>query len=120
MWHIQPKERVIHLNCLCRRSQRRKGDIYGFKIVNGKAYYAKWNDGYEGVDNFLNVECCDLGDLHKEQLIEEVSDLVFSGEFIFFSRLLGHNRHIYQYDITSQESKEILAFDIFGQNEESE
>lgn len=104
--------------------QRKKlwdGEVMGFKIMKDKVFYAEWQKNRNEYDhNFWNIECRDLGDLHKEQVAEGVSDWVFSGESVFFSRMERNIRRIWQYDINSRQCKEIVAFNIFDQNEESE
>jgi hypothetical protein len=93
------------------------GEIGDFKILRGKVYYAKWNNSKSDY-NVWNVECRNLENLNKEQLIEGVSDYVFSGEFVFFSRIVGGKRYIYQYDIKSANCNEIFSFDEFDQKRE--
>lgn len=100
-----------------------KEEIYDFKILEGKVYYGKFNDGKcsdanDDGDNFWDVACRDMGDLNEESLIEGVEDYIFSGEFIYFSRVSGGVRHIYQYDITTQNCSEIFSFDEFDEDGE--
>lgn len=95
-------------------------DIYEFKIMKGKIYYAKMRKDRDNNDhNFCSIECRDLENLHKEQVVEGVTDWVFSGESIFFSHMIGNKRYIQQYDISTQQCKEIVAFNIFDQDGES-
>lgn len=106
------------------RNKRKKlwnGDVLGFKIMKDKIFYATWRKNHnDNDDNFWNIECRDLEDLQKEQVVEGVTDWVFSGECIFFSRMIGNFRHIQQYNLSSQQCMEIVAFNIFDQNNESE
>lgn len=102
------------------KNEKRKlweGKIDDFKIMDGKIYYGKWKSSKEAGLNRLDVECRELENIHsKEKLIEGVSEYVFSGDTIYFSRIVGKKRCIYQYDLTSANCKEINFFDQLDQD----
>ena len=58
------------------RNKRKKlwnGDVLGFKIMKDKIFYATWRKNHnDNDDNFWNIECRDLEDLQKEQVVEGI------------------------------------------------